>query len=169
MNNIINNKKGFTMIELLMVILLIAVLGAVAVPQFLDFRQEGRAAATRAILNAVRTGIKLQRSQAILRCSADNNYYPSLAALTSNDITVDAQCTGQISGGDVKFIEESAIPANPFASTASTNSVLGFSSTTVSADCTGMDSSGGENWAYNSATGEFWANTSTAGITECGF
>jgi prepilin-type N-terminal cleavage/methylation domain-containing protein len=162
MKEIIDNKKGFTMIELLMVILLIAVLGAVAVPQFLDFRQEGRAAAARAILGAVRTGVKLQRSQAILRCGADNNYYPSLAALTGNDVTIDETCTtGEVSSTqDRKFIEEATIPANPF------NANEGV----VAGSTKGCgDTGGSEGWRYNVTTGEFWANSSTEGIAECDF
>lgn len=63
--------SGFTRIELLMVMMLLAVLGATALPQFLDFRSEGRLAAARQIIQAVRVGIKLQQQeqQIVLRCS----------------------------------------------------------------------------------------------------
>jgi type II secretory pathway pseudopilin PulG len=83
------------MIELLMVIILVGVLSAIAIPQFLDFRKEGKAAATRFILNALRIGIKNQTANARLRCGAvvaddpnSNGFYNLLAySLWYNDIT----------------------------------------------------------------------------------
>ncbi len=56
------------MIELLMVIMIISILGAIAVPQFLDFRNEARAASVQTALSAIRVGIKNQRQLATLKC-----------------------------------------------------------------------------------------------------
>lgn len=56
------------MIELLMVIILVGVLSAVALPQFLDFRKEGKASALRQSLNSLRVAYKNQTQQAVLRC-----------------------------------------------------------------------------------------------------
>ena len=52
------------MVELLMVVVLIGALSAAAIPQFLDFRNEGRASTTKFILNSMRIGIKNQLNQA---------------------------------------------------------------------------------------------------------
>ncbi len=62
-------KSGFTVIELLAVMLIIAVLSSAAVSQFIDFRKEARAASTRYNLNTLRVGIKNQIQQANLRCN----------------------------------------------------------------------------------------------------
>ena len=66
-------SRGFTMIELLMVIIIIAVLGATGLTQFLDFRQEARASSVMQTLTAMRVSIKNQFQQALLRCGASTS------------------------------------------------------------------------------------------------
>src|SRR4029079_3742435 len=81
------SQNGFTLIEMLMVILLVAILAAVAIPQFVDFRTEAKNAATNAALGALRTGIATQIGQMVLRCSAASGTLPLAAQIAANDIT----------------------------------------------------------------------------------
>ncbi len=94
-----NNNRGFTMIELLMAIVLVAILNAVALPAYLDFRKEAKIAALQQSLAMMRTSIKLQTQQAILRCGASyasnwrteggNTFFVALGpAAYLNDITI---------------------------------------------------------------------------------
>ncbi len=75
-------SQGFTMIELLMTIAIIAILGATALPNFLDFRREAKAAALRQMLATMRVGIKNQIQQAQLKCNMGAN----LRALNSDGV-----------------------------------------------------------------------------------
>lgn len=51
------NQKGFTLIELVMVIVILAILGAVAIPQYVDLQNEARIASEMGVAGGVRAGI----------------------------------------------------------------------------------------------------------------
>ena len=162
------NNKGFTMIELLMVIMLVAILGAVALPQFLDFRTEGRVAATQSLVSSIRSGIKLQYSQQILRCGAPSDAWPTLAALSANSILSGAYCDAAevTNASEARFIDQAAIPANPLSAGAAVATVSACTaSTTPAQQCANIGAGGG--WCYNAASGNFWAATDTR--SECAF
>ncbi len=107
-----NNTAGFTMIELLMVIMIVAVLSATALPQFLDFRKEARVAVLRSNLSAMRAGVKNQLMQIKLRC----NNFGNLQALNSfgvNSLLRFQLWNGDIttmSGGEYQVCSTSEIP-----------------------------------------------------------
>jgi len=159
------------MIELLMVILLVAILGAVALPQFLDFRTEGKVAAAQSLVNSIRSGIKLQYSQQILRCSVPNGTWPTLNALSLNDITEGrttanaTACTSldNISTAEYRFVDQPALPSNPFNSS---NIVADCSSCSSQCSCAAVTANT-NGWCYNASTGSFWAATNNK--SECAF
>lgn len=68
----VSKLAGFTIIEILCVIIIIATLSSTALSSFIDFRNEARAAATHQSLMTIRSAIKNQTQQAMLRCGVTN-------------------------------------------------------------------------------------------------
>ncbi len=79
------NNKGFTLLELLIVISIIAILAATLVPNFIGFDTEARLVTTRTNLDTLRTRISLFRSK--------EGAYPEklddLLTKTYNDLGID--------------------------------------------------------------------------------
>ena len=70
MKKIFKNEKGFTLIELMIVIAILGILAAVAIPNFLNARGKAQDASALSTLEAVKTAMEMY--------AADNGSYPAL-------------------------------------------------------------------------------------------
>jgi MSHA pilin protein MshA len=61
------NQKGFTLIELVVVIVILGILAAIAVPKFIDMQVDARMSAMNGLAGSVRSAVALSHAQALVK------------------------------------------------------------------------------------------------------
>ena len=145
MHRFLPHKSGFTLVELVIVIVVLGILSAVAIPKFFDVSGDANEAACKGSLGGVRSGIANYYAYSATPTGGGTAAFPTLVQLTATG-TVMAQ----------------GIPDNPY-STGTANAIVASSTSGTPATA---GTAGG--WCYDAATGEFWADTAS-GAGEAGF
>ena len=138
-------RPGFTLIELVTVIVILGILSAVALPVYLDYRTDAKTSACKGALGALRAGIA--NFYAKSTTGGGTPAYPTIAEL-----------------GTVGSVMIDTCPDNPLDTDATKNNIVDGSSATKG---TVTGATGG--WCYNPTNGQIWANTNTSGIGENSF
>jgi type II secretory pathway pseudopilin PulG len=116
------HAHGFTMVELLLVIITVGIISVVALPKFLDFRTEARVATAQNYVNGMRGSLTAKKTQMMLYCNQNADTWPRLEAFLANDITeggaVGASCTQDQIRDPIarKFFDQDNlfVPENPY-------------------------------------------------------
>lgn len=90
-------KKGFTLVELILVITILGILAVALLPQFFEFTTETEIAARDDVVGSVRTGIALIRAEDLATNGPPGNYPTVLDSVPDNtDCTATNRCFGNV-------------------------------------------------------------------------
>ena len=163
-------QSGFTLVELLIVAIILAILAAIIIPQFASTTIDAQESALRANLSALRSATNLYRQQhngvypgantSVGACSGNTGTGPlNTPQAIEDQLTRYSNVLGQTCNlPDVGFtfgpyIQEDALPANPI-----TGSSIFAIETTGNLEMT-ADANGG--WKYDLQSGKIIANDTT--------
>jgi type II secretion system protein G len=136
------DRAGFTLIEVLIVVVIMAILAATIIPQFSDSTTDAKASTAKFNLNTMRAQVELYKAQ----------HNGSLPSSTLVELTKSTNASGT-SGTGASFPYGPymrALPANPF-----TNSIA-IKVVTSNPAAVGDVTAGNAGWLYNATTGGLW-------------
>ena len=137
-------KGGFTLVEILIVVVILGILAAIVIPQFTEASTEARTSSLMSNLQTIRSQLELYAVQH----NDDNPTLADFVAQMTGTTDIDGATTGTDFG---PYLQQ--IPPNPFTNN---NSVVAWdASTAASAD----------GWEYNATTGEIRAAVDTTADT----
>ncbi len=142
-------RRGFTLIELIAVVVILAILAGVALPRYFDYAAQAKEASCKGTLGGVRSGIANFLANETITNGV--SLYPTLVQLNA-----------------LGTVMQEAIPDNPYDSGANPN-VVNLATVGEAAARTVPVLSGTGGWAYyvdNALTPSaytFYANTNTVG------
>ena len=142
-------QKGFTLVEILIVVVILGILAAIVIPQFTNASTEAQTSALCADLQTMRSQIELYKIQHIDALPPTTSFAAFEAAMTGYTLKDGTASTQGTPGAVGPYMQK--IPSNPFISIEANKNQITFAGATV-------PSSGVEGWWMNATTGEFRAN-----------
>jgi general secretion pathway protein G len=135
--------KGFTLVEILIVVVILGILAAIVVPQFTNAANEARQ-------GNVETQTSTLENQLELYAAQNNGVYPTIAQLNADP------ANGSTNGWSVmidgNYIKEA--PQNPFSAAANFTLVtVSAAANSTAADTEANAGDGTQGWYYNPNTG----------------
>ena len=138
MRTLRRDQRGFTLIELVIIIAVLGIIAAVAIPKYVDMISDAKESACKGALGGLRSAVSIYYANTALKTGTAT--WPPLDSMRT-----------------VGVVMAQSIPPNPYQTDANApDSIV----TGVTKGVT-VGTRGG--WAYKPSTGEIWPNTNTVG------
>ena len=133
--------RAFTLIELIVVIVVLAILSGVAIPKYFDYASNAKQSATKGILGGVRSAVaNFYANSAVQGTPA----YPTLTQLQT-----------------VGTVMQEPMAASPYATNAATAGDVAAATYPADPIATPPPVAGNTGWNYDASKGKFWCNSAT--------
>jgi prepilin-type N-terminal cleavage/methylation domain-containing protein len=143
----IKKAKGFTLIELIIVLVVIGILAAVAMPQFGSVRLNAQINSIKGTVGNVRSALTIAKADNLVAMTnAAINYWPTVAQLQNSETL------GSLANSPL----DTVMPENPFAAAGPNNQIQAAS---VAQSAARTVIAGNLGWAYCQTNGVFYANS----------
>ena len=136
-----NMRSAFTLVEVLIVVVILAVLAATIIPQFADSTKDAKVSTLLFNLHTLRSQIQIYRT----------NHDGKSPGAALAELTSQTDKTGKIAAGSPYGPYINEIPENPFNDSATIKTI-------TNSPPTSTDVSESHGWLYNSTTGEIWVS-----------
>lgn len=134
----LKSKKGFTLIELVMVIVILAILAAVAIPRFIDLKTDAEKATAKGIASAIMGSATMLHAQYLVK---------GTVYTLGNTLTATSAVNGaNISGGPTLAVGN---PAITVVAGGSSSIIIGFPASGTYTMTITLDSVNGPSVVYN--------------------
>lgn len=160
MNRIVRARRGFTLVEILIVVIILGILAAIVIPQFTNASQDARKSSLTSQLQTLRSQVSLYALQH--RDKYPTDLVAGGTGLTPWDLMTKKTNDDETTTGTPQF--------GPYLQAAPVNPLNGLSDVVLTnsdfLSGSGNPSSGGAKagWVFNPNTGKIWATTA-AGTT----
>lgn len=149
------SQSGFTLVEILIVVVILGILAAIVIPQFSNASEEASLNRVRADLQTVRSQIQLYKIQHLGSIPDVDNFDDHMEGYTlSTTASSGATVASTAAGALGPYLQQ--IPSNPFVNADVADVIVADAGASPAVDAAG--------WTYNATTGEFRAAQGTASV-----